>query len=68
MRIQKNMIDNKKVIQIYLTDDEKKGQDIKDKIEKLKVENNVVLFVSVEEKVEEVFRNIIKIMKKQENN
>ena len=65
MKIQENIIDNMKVIQIYLTEDEKSDLEVQQKIEKLKEKNKVVLFVSGELETEKVLSNMVKIMRNQ---
>lgn len=66
MRISENQIENKKVMQIYLSKEEKENNEVQEKIEKIKKERgNIVLFTSGDEKVEEVLKNMIMIMKKQ---
>ena len=45
MKIKENQIGNKKVIQIYLTKEEKENKKVQDKIEKIKKEKKyIVLF------------------------
>lgn len=66
MIIRENQIENKKVMQIYLSKEEKENNEVQEKIEKIKKERgNIVLFTSGDEKVEEVLKNMIMIMKKQ---
>ena len=63
MKIQEKIIDNRKVIQIYLTSNEKEEKDIQEKIKELQAQNSVSIFVSGVAEVEEVLNNMVKIMK-----
>ena len=64
MKVQENKIENKKVIQIYLSEDEKSDTDIQEKIKQIKAENrNVVLFVSGDKEPRQTLKEMVKIMK-----
>lgn len=66
MKIKENQIENKKVIQIYLSEEEKENNEFQEKIEKIKKEKgNIVLFTSGDEEVEKALKDMIIIMKKQ---
>ena len=63
MKVQEKIIDNRKVIQIYLTANEKEEKDIQEKIKELQAKNSVSIFVSGGAEVEKVLNNMVKIMK-----
>lgn len=64
MKIQEKQIENKKVIQIYLTNQEKEDKDIQEKIEQIKTKSgSVVLFVSGENDVIKTLKTMVMIMK-----
>ncbi len=63
MKVQEKIIDNRKVIQIYLTANEKEEKDIQEKIKELQEKNSVSIFVSGGAEVEKVLNNMVKIMK-----
>lgn len=66
MKIKENQIGNKKVMQIYLSKEEKENNKVQKEIEKIKKEKgNIVLFTSGDEKVEKALKDMIMIMKNQ---
>lgn len=66
MKIKENQIENKKVMQIYLSKEEKENNAVQKKIEKMKKEKgNIVLFTSGDEEVEKALKDMIMIMKNQ---
>ncbi len=66
MKIKENQIGNKKVIQIYLTKEEKENKKVQDKIEKIKKEKKyIVLFTSGDKQIEKALKDMIMIMKNQ---
>lgn len=66
MKIKENQIENKKVMQIYLSKEEKENNEVQKKIEKIKKEKgNIVLFTSGDEEVEKALKDMIMIMKNQ---
>lgn len=66
MKIKENQIENKKVMQIYLSKEEKENNKVQKEIEKIKKEKgNIVLFTSGDEKVEKALKDMIMIMKNQ---
>lgn len=63
MRIQENRIGNDKIIQIYLNKFENDNNEIQQKIEELKENNRVVLFISGENETKQTLKNMVNIMK-----
>lgn len=63
MKIQESIIGNDKIIQIYLNKEENDNSEIQQKIEKLKEDNKVVLFISGENETEQTLKNMVNIMK-----
>lgn len=65
MKIQENIIDGSKVIQIYLSEEEKNDVNIQEKIKQMKDENNyIVLFVSGEKDINKTLKEMVEIMRK----
>ena len=63
MKLQEHKIDNKKIIHIYLNEQEKQDSELQEKIDKIKAENNnVVLFVSGNDEPERALKEMIKII------
>ena len=63
MKLQEHKIDNKKIIHIYLNEQEKQDSELQEKIDKIKAENNnVVLFVSGGNEPDKVLKEMIKII------
>ena len=63
MKVQEHKITNKKVIQIYINEQEKGDVEIQKKIENIKTKNsNVVIFVSGDNEPERVLGEMVKIM------
>lgn len=63
MKVQEYKIQNRKVIHIYVTEQEKEDANIQYKIEQIKAKNdNVVLFVSGNNEPERVLGEMVKIM------
>ena len=62
MKVKENVINKEKIIQIYLTEDEKNDFEIQKKIEFFKNSHKVVLFVSGREDVKKNLNEIIKII------
>ena len=63
MKIQESIIGNDKIIQIYLNQEENDNSEIRQKIEKLKEDNKVVLFISGENETQQTLKNMVNIMK-----
>ena len=64
MKVQEYKIQNRKVIHIYVTEQEKEEANIQYKIEQIKDKNdNVVLFVSGNNAPEKVLKEMVKSMK-----
>ena len=63
MKIQERIIGNDKIIQIYLNQEENDNSEIQQKIEKLKEDNKVVLFISGENETQQTLKNMVNIMK-----
>lgn len=63
MKIQESIIGNDKIIQIYLNQEENDNSEIRQKIEKLKEDNKVVLFISGENEIKQTLKNMVNIMK-----
>ena len=63
MKIQESIIGNDKIIQIYLNQEENDNSEIWQKIEKLKEDNKVVLFISGENEIKQTLKNMVNIMK-----
>ena len=60
MQITSNEISNTKYVQIYLTEDELKKQETKEKIEKYKKEKyHIAIFITGKENYPEVLKKII---------
>ena len=63
MKVQEHKITNKKVIQIYINEQEKGDVEIQKKIDNIKTKNsNVVIFVSGDNKPETALKEMVKIM------
>lgn len=63
MKVQEHKITNKKVIQIYINEQEKGDVEIQKKIDNIKTKNsNVVIFVSGDNEPERVLGEMVKIM------
>lgn len=64
MRIQENRINNKKVIQIYLSKQEENDAEIKSKIQEMEDrKENVVLFVSGDTEINKALKEMVKIIR-----
>ena len=63
MKLQEYKIDNKKIIHIYIYEQEKKDNKIQEKINQISKKNKVVLFVSGNNEPERVLREMVNIMK-----
>lgn len=62
MKLQEHKIDNKKIIHIYLSEQEKQDNVLQEKIKQISEYSKVVLFVSGDNKPERVLREMIKII------
>ena len=63
MKVQEHKITNKKVIQIYINEQEKGDVNIQKKIDNIKTKNsNVVIFVSGDNKPETALKEMVRIM------
>lgn len=62
MKIQEIKIGNDKIVHIYLNQGENDNDEIQQKINKIKEEHKVVLFVSGDNEPERVLREMVKIM------
>lgn len=66
MKIKENKIENKKVIQIYLSKEESTKGDVQNNIQKIREKNkNVVIFVSGNNETKKVLENMIRTIKKE---
>ena len=63
MKIQESIIGNDKIIQIYLNQEENDNSEIQQKIETLKEDKKVVLFISGENETKQTLKNMVNIMK-----
>lgn len=63
MKIQENVIENKKVIQIYLNEEEKKDLEIQKKIKEMQSKNKVILFLSGNDGAKQALQEMVKMMK-----
>ena len=63
MKLQEYKIDNKKIIHIYLNEEEKQDKELQEKIKQISENNKVVLFVSGNNEPERVLREMVNIMK-----
>lgn len=64
MRIQENRINNKKVIQIYLSKQEENDAEIKSKIQEMEDrKENVVLFISGDTEINKALKEMVKIIR-----
>ena len=63
MKIQESIIGNDKIVQIYLNKLENDNNEIRQKIEKIKEDNKVVLFISGENETKQTLKNMVNIMK-----
>ena len=65
MKIQESIIDGKKVIQIYLSEEERNNVKIQEKIKQIKDEKKyVVLFVSGKKDINITLKQMLEIMRK----
>lgn len=62
MKLQEHKIDNKKIIHIYLSEQEKQDNELQEKIKQVSENNKVVLFVSGDNKPETALREMVRIM------
>lgn len=66
MKIQENNIENKKVVQIYLSKKENDDSGVKEKISQIRAKKiNVVVFVSGDNEAKETLKQMVKTMQKQ---
>ena len=66
MKIKENKIENKKVIQIYLSKEESTKRDVQNNIQKIREKNkNVVISVSGNNETKKVLENMIRTIKKE---
>ena len=64
MKIQEKIIDREKVIQIYLSEEEKDCIDVQEEINKLRMQNvKVVLFVSGNQEANYTLKEMVNIMR-----
>ena len=62
MKLQEHKIDNKKIIHIYLNEQEKQDKVLQEKIKHISESNKVVLFVSGDNEPERVLKEMVKII------
>lgn len=66
MKTKEIKIENKIVIQIYLSKEEKANTEIQKEIQQIKEKNkNVVIFISGDEKPNKILENMVNIMKRE---
>lgn len=62
MKLQEYKIDNKKIIHIYLNEQEKQDNELQEKIKQISQNNKVVLFISGDNDPEKTLKEMIKII------
>lgn len=62
MKLQEHKIDNKKIIHIYLNEQEKQDNELQEKIKQISENNKVVLFVSGNNETERALKEMVRII------